>query len=91
MSLEYREIGIAEGVCEIWSTKFLRKILDSADSRRKQAVRKELNTVWITKIPCVIFEQFKDTLVVIPLMSELMGYTSTPHNWKEYIFHRECS
>ena len=27
----------------------------------------------------------------IPIVSELMGYTSFPFNWKEYIFHRGCS
>ena len=30
----------------------------------KGAVRKESNTPWITTIPCVTFEQFKDTLVI---------------------------
>ena len=24
-------------------------------------------------------------------MPELMGLTSIPHHWKEYIFHRGCS
>ena len=32
ISLGHREIGIAEGVCWIWSTKILRRPLDSADS-----------------------------------------------------------
>ena len=27
----------------------------------------------------------------IPIMQELMGYTSLSYNWKEYIFHRVCS
>ena len=27
----------------------------------------------------------------IPIMPELLEYTSIPHNWKEYIFHRGCS
>ena len=27
----------------------------------------------------------------IPIMPELMGHTSIPYNWKEYIFHRGCS
>ena len=26
-----------------------------------------------------------------PIMPELNGYRSTPHNWKECIFHRGCS
>ena len=26
-----------------------------------------------------------------PIMPELMGYTSAPHNWKECTFHRGCS
>ena len=27
----------------------------------------------------------------IPIMPELMGYTSVPYNWKQYICHRGCS
>ena len=27
----------------------------------------------------------------IPIMPELMGYTSVPCNWKDFIFHRGCS
>ena len=27
----------------------------------------------------------------IPIVPELMGYTSIPYNWKEHIFHRGCS
>ena len=36
MSLGHRKAGIAEGVWETWSTKFLRKMLDSTYSRRKE-------------------------------------------------------
>ena len=27
----------------------------------------------------------------ISILPELMGYTSIPYNWEEYIFHRGCS
>ena len=27
----------------------------------------------------------------IPIMLELIAYTSIPYNWKEYVFHRGCS
>ena len=54
----------------------------------KEAVRVELNTVWITRILC---GTFKDTLVVFPKVPGSMGHTSILYDWKEYIFHRGCS
>ena len=60
ISLGHRKAAIAEGDWITRSTKFLRKILDSAYSRTKQWE----NTVWISKIPWLTFGQFKETLVV---------------------------
>ena len=70
ISLWHREIGIC------W-----RRLLDMEHKNyqktigfgwlMKAAVRKELSTVWITRIPCVTFEPFKDTLVVFRYVHSL--------------------
>ena len=59
ISLGDRAIGICTGK----SRRFFWQLLDSSYSW-KAAVRKELNTAWITRSPCVIYELFRDTLVV---------------------------
>ena len=64
ISLEHRTAGVAEGVWKIRGTNFLRQISIGFSLFKKEAVRIELNTVWITKNPWLTFEQFKDTLVV---------------------------
>ena len=53
----------------------------------KAAVRQESNTSWTTRRPYVIYELFRDTLVVFQ-EDQKWWNTRVPHNWKEYIFHR---
>ena len=48
----HREIGIAGGACLLWSTENSRKTIGFG-CFMKAAVRKELSTVWIIRIPCV--------------------------------------
>ena len=44
----------------------------------KAAIRKDSNTAWITRVPCVTFEQFKDTLVV---------FQKGQNTWVTRLFH----
>ena len=56
---------------------------------KKEAVRKEMKTVWTTQIPCVTFRAIQGHSGGIPIMPELMGYTSIPYNWKEHMFSQK--
>ena len=57
----------------------------------KAAISKDSNTARNTRIPCVIFEQFKDTLVVFQQGQNWWITRFFPHNWTEYIFHTGIS
>ena len=42
------------------------------------------------KISLLYFRAIQGHSGGLPIMPELMGYTSIPYNWKEYIFHKGC-
>ena len=45
----------------------------------------------ITMNPFVIYELFRDTLVVLSINPELMNHTPIPNKWKGYIHHSGIS
>ena len=57
----------------------------------KAAVREELNTFWKTRNPCVVYEQFQDTLGGITIRPEMVEYALIPYNRKDKIFHEGSS
>ena len=58
---------------------------------KKEAVRKSVEYCVDHKNSLCYLRAIQGHSGGIPMMPELMGYTSAPHNWKEYIFHRGCS
>ena len=70
ISLGLREIGICWRRLLYMEHKNYQKAI-GFDWLIKEVVGIELRTVWITRIPCVTFESFKDTLVVFRYVHSL--------------------
>ena len=61
------------------------------DTSMKEVTRRGSSFVRIPKIPWLIFEQFKDTLVEFQLHMNWWGQVQNPYDWKGSVFHRGCS
>ena len=57
----------------------------------KAVQRKKSNTAKTKMDPDVIYERFRDTLVVFQSNQKLMGYLFIPRGWKKYICHKGIS